>query len=59
MERPNLRIFSGTLLSLDRGHQLGIARNLARLYAEVLEEPLPPELQRLIARLEAGCPMGG
>jgi Anti-sigma factor NepR len=52
MEKPNLQIFSGTLLSLDRGLQLGIARNLARVYAQVLEEPLPADLQRLITRLE-------
>jgi Anti-sigma factor NepR len=31
---------------------LMIARNLARLYADVLEEPLPPDLARLIGRLE-------
>ncbi len=29
-----------------------IARNLARLYSDVLEEPLPPDLARLIGRLE-------
>lgn len=28
-----------------------IAQNLARIYADVLAEPLPPDLQRLIARL--------
>ena len=33
--------------------RLGIARNLARLYREVLEEPLPPELAALLRRLEA------
>ena len=56
MEKPNLQVFSGTLLSLDRGQQLGVARNLARVYAEVLEEPLPAELRRLIARLERSGP---
>jgi len=56
MDKPNLNAFSGTLLSLERGHQLGIARNLARVYAEVLDEPLPAELRRLIARLEASAP---
>jgi Anti-sigma factor NepR len=36
----------------DAGESLMIARNLARLYADVLEEPLPPDLARLIGRLE-------
>jgi hypothetical protein len=36
---------------------LTIARNLARIYADVLEEPLPRELAILIARLEER--MGG
>jgi hypothetical protein len=30
---------------------LQIARNLARIYDQVLEEPLPGELERLIERL--------
>jgi hypothetical protein len=53
MEKPNLNVFSGTLVSIDGGRQLAIARNLARLYADVLHEPLPCDLERLIARLEA------
>ena len=31
MEKPNLTVFSGTLVSIDGGRQLAIARNLARL----------------------------
>ena len=58
MEKPNLRVFSGTLISIDGGRQLAIARNLARLYEDVLQEPLPCDLQRLIARLE-GRSSGG
>ena len=52
MEQPNLRVFSGTLVSIDGGRQLAIARNLARLYQDVLQEPLPCDLQRLIERLK-------
>jgi hypothetical protein len=52
MEKPNLNAFSGTLVSIDGGRQLAIARNLRRLYEDVLHEPLPCDLQRLIARLE-------
>jgi hypothetical protein len=52
MEKPNLNVFSGTLVSIDGGRQLAIARNLRRLYEDVLHEPLPCDLQRLIARLE-------
>jgi hypothetical protein len=40
----------------DQGRQttesLTIARNLARIYADVLDEPLPRELAVLIERLE-------
>jgi ABC-type histidine transport system ATPase subunit len=32
--------------------RLAIAQNLARLYREVLEEPLPPQLCTLIESLE-------
>jgi hypothetical protein len=52
MEKPNLRVFSGTLVSIDGGRQLAIARNLVRLYEDVLQEPLPCDLRRLIAQLE-------
>ncbi len=37
------------------GHGLAIALNLARLYEEVLQEPLPPELRRLVTRLEVAA----
>jgi len=37
------------------GHALAIALNLARLYEEVLQEPLPPELRRLVTRLEVAA----
>ena len=32
-------------------YPLDVAVNLARIYTDVLEEPLPLDLQRLIARL--------
>jgi hypothetical protein len=52
MEKPNLNVFSGTLVSIDGGRQLAMARNLRRLYEDVLHEPIPCDLQRLIARLQ-------
>jgi hypothetical protein len=33
--------------------RLAVARNLARIYADVLKEPLPPILAELLNRLEA------
>jgi hypothetical protein len=32
-------------------YRLAVAQNLARIYAEVLQEPPPPELQRLLNAL--------
>lgn len=51
MEKPNLNLFSGTLVSIDGGRWRSRG-NLARLYADVLHEPLPCDLERLIARLQ-------
>jgi hypothetical protein len=36
----------------DRVLQLAVARELARIFADVLQDPLPPDLLRLIERLE-------
>ncbi len=33
--------------------RIAIAQNLVRIYREVLEEPVPPHLLDLLARLEA------
>ena len=40
--------------------QLAVARDLARVYADVLNDPMPPDLLRLIERLErqASKPQG-
>ena len=32
--------------------QLAVAREVARIYADVLNDPMPPDLARLIERLE-------
>jgi len=32
--------------------RLAVARDLARIYADERHDPLPPDLKRLIARLE-------
>jgi len=37
----------------DRVPQLAVARELERIYADVLRDPLPPDLLRLIQRLES------
>jgi hypothetical protein len=37
----------------DVRHALAMARNLARIYADVLEEPLPETLRCLIERWES------
>ncbi len=34
-------------------HRLAIARELARIYRDVLDEPLPADLHRLIVALES------
>ena len=36
----------------NRAAQLAVARDLARIYADVLNDPMPPDLARLIERLE-------
>ena len=45
-------IHSNRFGARDQTDALAIARNLGRIYADVLEEPIPPELQRLIERLQ-------
>jgi hypothetical protein len=42
------------LVSIERGYQLGIARSIARIYADVLNEPVPADIARLVARLDPG-----
>jgi len=37
---------------LDHGVKLAIARDLQRIWCEVLQEPVPTDLRRLIDRLE-------
>ena len=38
----------------DRRSRLEMSKNLARIYADVLEEPLPSALQRLLEKLDLG-----
>ena len=45
----------GALTSLKRANSastLSIARNLQRIWSDVLKEPIPPELMRLVEGLE-------
>ena len=39
-------------MSVERGRQLGIALSIAHLYADVLNEPIPIEITRLIGYLD-------
>ncbi len=41
---------------MSRDTQLEVTRNLARIYADVLREPLPAALLELLKRLEAQRP---
>ena len=38
--------------SVSYSYKLSIAHNLQRIWSDVLEEPLPQDLQRLITKLE-------
>jgi hypothetical protein len=42
------------LLSVERAYQLGIAENIVRIYADILNEPLPAEIARLVSHLDPG-----
>jgi len=46
--------FADHTFCLDRRSKLEMSKNLARMYGDVLEEPLPPGLQRLIDKLDLG-----
>jgi hypothetical protein len=43
-----IRDYAERLMSVERGRQLGIARSIAHLYADVLKEPIPSEIARLV-----------
>ena len=47
----SIPVLSVTVMSVSP--RLELARNLVRLYREVLEEPVPAELVSLLERLEA------
>ena len=47
-----IRDYAERLMSLERGRQLGIARSIAHLYADVLKEPIPSEIARLVGYLD-------
>jgi hypothetical protein len=46
---PSFRHLTGN------AHRLAVARELARIYSEVLQEPVPAELEHLIRGLEGGA----
>ena len=39
--------YADRLVSIERAYQLGIAHNIARIYADILNEPLPSEFAPL------------
>jgi hypothetical protein len=39
-----------------RAYKLTIAQNLERIWSDVLQEPLPEDLQRLVRKLEQEAP---
>jgi hypothetical protein len=49
---PVIREYADRLMSIERGRQLGIARSIAHLYADVLKEPIPTEIARLVGYLD-------
>jgi hypothetical protein len=42
--------------SVSRSYKLSIALDLERIWSDVLEEPLPQDLQKLIRKLEQRLP---
>jgi hypothetical protein len=55
MERRELNRFAAATsgASIDNHIRLAIARDLARIYNDVLDEPLPSPLQHLISKLSS------
>ena len=51
-----IRDYADRLMSVERGRQLGIALSIADLYADVLNEPIPIEIARLIGYLDSQRP---
>jgi hypothetical protein len=49
MERRRLNVFADE--SLDLNIKLALARDLQRLYARLVTEPVPPHLQAFVDRL--------
>lgn len=53
MEQRSFNAFGGAGFgSMDRQVRRAIAQNLARIYADVLREPLPGPLRQLLQKLE-------
>lgn len=52
MEQRSFNSFEAGSGDVDRHVRLAITRNLARIYADVLQEPLPRSLQNLLQKLE-------
>jgi hypothetical protein len=46
--------YADRLMSIERARQLAIARSIARLYADVLKEPIPTDIERLVRHVDPG-----
>ena len=46
--------FADHTFCLDRRSKLEISKNLVRMYTDVLEEPLPSALQRIVEKMDLG-----
>ena len=53
MEEPALSPFEESAEKLVENFQLIMARKLKAIWADVLQESIPPDLQALLSRLEA------
>ncbi len=47
--------FADHTFCLDRRSKLEMSKNLARMYTDVLEEPLPSALQQIVDKMDLGC----
>jgi hypothetical protein len=52
MDHERLNELQERAASVSYNYKLSIAHNLQRIWSDVLEEPLPQDLQRLITKLE-------
>ena len=57
-KRRHQKLSGGTEQLIDNRFRLAVAKDLARIYADVLHDPIPPDLQKLLRRLETNSRNG-